>query len=72
MARPMEQSTAIAGFYPHVITFSDTIDWCFLAENSTAAATRKIIMYEYNKETSEFNWKGFCTLTYPLQLLVIQ
>jgi hypothetical protein len=65
MARPMEQSTAIAGFYPHIITFSDSIDWCFLAENSTAAATRRIIMYEYNKETSEFNWKGFCTLTYP-------
>lgn len=65
MARPFEQSTAIAGFYPHVITFSDTIDWCFLAENSTAAATRRIIMYEYNKNTSEFNWKGFITLTYP-------
>ncbi len=65
MARPAEQSTAIAGFYPHVITFSDEIDWCFLAENSTAAATRRIIMYEYNKNTSEFNWKGFCTLTFP-------
>ncbi len=65
MARPFEQSTAIAGFYPHVITYSDSIDWCFLAENSTAAATRRIILYEYNKETSEFNWKGFCTLTYP-------
>lgn len=65
MARPFEQSTAIAGFYPHVVTFSSTIDWCFLAENSTAAATRRIIMYEYNKDTSEFNWKGFITLTYP-------
>ena len=65
MARPAEQSTAIASFYPHVITFSDEIDWCFLAENSTAAATRRIIMYEYNKNTSEFNWKGFILLTYP-------
>lgn len=65
MARPMEQSTAIPGVYPHVYRFSDTIDHVFLAEISTAAATRRIIMYEYNRETSEFNWKGFITLTYP-------
>jgi len=65
MARPVEQSTSIAGFYPHVITFSNEIDWCFLAENATASATRRIIMYEYNKDTSDFNWKGFITLTYP-------
>lgn len=65
MARPMEQSTAIPGIYPHVITFSNTIDWVFLADNATAAATRRIVMYEYNKTDSTFNWKGFVTLTYP-------
>lgn len=65
MARPMEQSTAIPGVYPHVYRFSNTIDHVFLADISTAAATRRIIMYEYNRETSEFNWKGFITLTYP-------
>lgn len=65
MARPMEQSTAIPGIYPHVIPFSSTIDWVFLADNAAAAATRRIILYEYNKETSIFNWKGFITLTYP-------
>lgn len=65
MARPMEQSTAIPGIYPHVISFSNTIDWVFLADNATAAATRRIIMYEYDKSTSTFNWKGFVTLTYP-------
>ncbi len=65
MARPMEQSTAIPGIYPHVIPFSSTIDWVFLADNASAAATRRIILYEYNKETSIFNWKGFITLTYP-------
>lgn len=65
MARPMEQSTAIPGVYPHVYRFSDTIDHVFLADIATAAATRRIIMYEYNRETSEFNWKGFITLTYP-------
>lgn len=65
MARPMEQSTAIPSVYPHVYRFSSTIDHVFLADISTAAATRRIIMYEYNRETSEFNWKGFITLTYP-------
>lgn len=65
LARPMEQSTAIPSVYPHVYRFSDTIDHVFLAEISTAAATRRIIMYEYNRETSAFNWKGFITLTYP-------
>ena len=65
MTRPMEQSTAIPGIYPHVVTFSDTIDWVFLADNAAAAATRRIILYEYNKTSSTFNWKGFITLTYP-------
>lgn len=65
MARPMEQSTAIACIYPHVISFSSTIDWVFLADNSTAAATRRIVLYEYDKTTSIFNWKGFITLIYP-------
>lgn len=65
MARPMEQSTPIPGVYPNVIPFSSTIDWVFLAEITAAAATRRIILYEYNKVTSTFNWKGFITLTYP-------
>lgn len=65
MGRPMEQSTAIACAYPHVIPFSSTIDWVFLSDNVTAAATRRIVLYEYDKNTSIFNWKGFITLTYP-------
>ncbi|TXG80172.1 MAG: hypothetical protein E6R13_08605 [Spirochaetes bacterium] len=65
IARPMEQSTPIPGIYPHVIPFSDTIDWVFLADNATAAATRRYTAYAYNKNTSEFNWKGFITVTFP-------
>jgi len=65
IGRPMEQSTAIPGVYPYVYRFSNTIDHVFLADLATAAATRRIIMYEYNRETSQFNWKGFITLTYP-------
>lgn len=65
LARPMEQSTAIPGIFPHVISWSSTIDWVFLADTATAAATRRLVMYEFNKTTQEFTWNGFITLTYP-------
>jgi len=65
MARPMEASTPIAGIYPHVHQFSSKIDWVFLFDNATAAATRRVVLYEHNKQTSEFNWVGFVLLTYP-------
>jgi len=65
LGRPMEASTAIASAYPHVITWDDTYDYVFLAENSTAAATRRIVMYTFNKLSSEFSWNGFITLTFP-------
>jgi hypothetical protein len=65
LARPMEASTAITVAFPHVISISSTIDWVFLAENSAAAATRRIVLYTYNKTTSLFTWNGFITLTYP-------
>lgn len=65
LARPMETSVAIPGIFPYVIMYSDTIDWVFLSDNVTSGPTRRIVMYEYNKNTSEFNWKGFITLIYP-------
>lgn len=65
IGRPMEASTSVPSAYPHVITYSSDIDWVFLSDNATGAATRRIVMYEYNKNTSEFNWMGFITLTYP-------
>jgi hypothetical protein len=65
IARPMEASTPITVAFPHVISFSSTIDWVFLAENSAAAATRRIVLYTYNKTTSQFTWNGFITLTFP-------
>lgn len=40
-------------------------DWVFLADNATAATTRRITCFEYDKQTSIFSWKGFITLTYP-------
>ena len=52
--------------YPHAITYSSTIDWVFMIENSTAAsASRKVMMYEFNKTTSTYTWIGFINLTLP-------
>lgn len=65
MGRPMEASTAIAVGYPHVVSWDSDNDWVFLAENSTAAATRRIVMYNFQKSTSTFTWNGFITLTFP-------
>jgi hypothetical protein len=65
LARPFEASTSIPVFYPHVITYSDTIDWVFLADNASGAANRRIVFYEYNKNISLYTWKGFITLIYP-------
>ncbi|MEK7552450.1 MAG: hypothetical protein AAB534_03480 [Patescibacteria group bacterium] len=40
-------------------------DWVFLADIATAAATRRISCFEYDRTTSLFSWQGFITLTYP-------
>lgn len=64
LARPMEESTPIPLLFPHAITFSSTIDWVFAPENSgVASATRRIVAYEYNKLTCQYNYKGFITMT---------
>ena len=67
VTRPMEESTAVPMMFPSVITFSTTIDWVFLLENTTNAAKR-IFLYEYNKTLATYNWKGFITATTPNSL----
>ncbi len=55
----------VPSMYPHAITYSTTIDWIFLIENlATSVAARKIMMYEYNKTTSVYTWKGFVVSTF--------
>lgn len=50
--------------YPHVMTYSSTVDWVFMIENlATSAAARKICLYEYNKTTGVYTWKGFIVAT---------
>lgn len=65
VGRPMEASTAIAVGFTHVIEFSPTLHYVFAAENSTASATRRVVMYAYNLLTGSLAWMGFVTLTYP-------
>lgn len=65
VARPMESSTPIPGAFPHAIRWSDTIDWVFFADNSTAAATRRILRGTYNRVTASFAVEGFITITPP-------
>jgi hypothetical protein len=64
VARPFEESIATASVFPHVLTYSSTIDWVFLLENTSAAAKR-VIFYEYNKVLGSYNWKGFIVATTP-------
>lgn len=70
LGRPFEASTPIAVAFPWAMQWSDTatskIDWCFASENSTAAATRRLVAYTYNRLTGENPvWKGFITVTFP-------
>lgn len=55
----------IAGGTAFVIDMNYNIDWVFLADNATAAATRRISMFEFRRGTSVFTWKGWITMTYP-------
>lgn len=58
--------TDVAGstyYMPHVIRWSDNIDWIFVGTNATAAATRTIGLYEMNRNAGTLTWKGFITLS---------
>lgn len=65
LARPLEQSVSIPCVYPHAIQVSPTIDWLFLSDFASAAATRRIVLYEFNRVTGQFNWKGYIIATFP-------
>lgn len=65
MARPFDGPGFALGF-TQIIRYDSNIDWVFLSEASAAAATRRIAYYTYNRNTSEFTYMGFITLTYPV------
>ena len=63
IARVFETST-IAGVYPFVIDQDNDIQLVFLSDN-TAAATRRILLFDFNKSSFEYNYQGFITLNFP-------
>lgn len=64
-ARGNEVANPYAMGYPHVISITPTLDWIFFADLTTAATTRRVIAYTYDKTTQTFVWKGSILLTYP-------
>lgn len=69
IARPMEASTAIAYSFPAALQWSyktdSQWDWIFVADIATAAATRRLGMYRYNRLTGAITYDGFITVTFP-------
>jgi hypothetical protein len=70
LGRPLEASTAIPLRAPTAMRWSNTPtsmkDWVFFADNATAGATRRIVLYEEDRLTATLTWKGFITVTFPV------
>ncbi len=48
-----------------VIDKNRNIDWVFLTDNATAAATRRTTLFTFDRSNSVFNWKGAIIHTFP-------
>ncbi len=55
----------VAGGTSFVIDKNVKRDFVFLADNASAATTRRITCFEYDRLLSTFSWRGFITLTFP-------
>lgn len=60
-----EDAGSISSGTPFVINKTRKEDWVFLGDNATAAATRRVTAYSFDRTTSSFSWKGFITGTLP-------
>lgn len=67
--RPMEASVAIPYAFPWAMQWSYNAasrkDWIFAADIATAAATRRIGMWEFDRITGVPTYRGFLTITFP-------
>jgi hypothetical protein len=65
--RPWETTSQLGAIFPDVISWSSTIDWVVLGDNSTAAATRRFGLFTYNKAVPNNPWSfiGVITVTPP-------
>lgn len=67
--RPMEASVAIPYAFPWAMQWSynstSRKDWIFAADIATAAATRRLGMWIYDRITGQPSYLGFLTITFP-------
>lgn len=67
--RPMEASVAIPYAFPWAMQWSYSAasrkDWIFAADIATAAATRRLGMWEFDRITGVPTYRGFLTITFP-------
>lgn len=68
--RPMEANSNNASAFPWAMRWTDAvdnqIDWIFAASCASAATTRRVMAWSYNRLTGEFAYKGYVLLTMPL------
>ena len=64
LARPNETGTAIPIAHIDVVDWSSNIQWIIGSDNATAAATRRFTLFEFNKTSSLYTWKGFITVNF--------
>lgn len=69
VGRPMEASVAIPFAFPWAMRWSESAtnqkDWMFAADVATAAATRRLGMWEYDRLTGAQSYVGFLAVTFP-------
>ena len=59
---PYEGGPSVGLQFNQVISWSSDVDWVFFSEITAAAATRRIILYEFTKSTAQFQYKGMVTI----------
>ena len=63
--RPVETSAAIPAGAVHPLQITSDLFWVFVADGSSAAATRRIQLFTYVLSTNVATFIGFVTLTFP-------
>ena len=67
--RPMEASVAVPYAFPWAMQWSYSAssrkDWIFAADVATAAVTRRLGMWEYDRISGVPTYRGFLTITFP-------
>lgn len=65
VGRPVETGGAVPGIYPWALQWSSNKSWVFMADNATAAATRRVQLFEFDTTAAQFTWKGYVTCNFP-------